>query len=136
MTENHAASSDGLHGIILKVERAFSGLTVAATFMCVYAWLFVLATALLGRKHWGWLIVGPLLVVPVLAIGFTLFDARREFLSLPWVRSALRIIATVRNLIAAGVLLGLARYLWALTDEEDITAAQVMEGAWRLIISG
>ncbi len=116
------------------IDRGLSELTIFATFVVVYLWAFTLAHAVLGSKHWGWLIVGPALVGPLLGLGVALFEARQEFLSLQWVKTALRIIASLRNVLSAGALLGLARYLNGLTEQaEPTTVAQVLHGLVRVI---
>ena len=124
----------GLHRVVAGIDRGFSELTVFATFVVIYLWIFTLAHAFLGSKHWGWLIVGPILVGPLLGVGFALFEARREFLALLWVQTGLRIIASIRNILSAGALLGLARYLNDLTDQaEPTTAGQVLHALVRVV---
>lgn len=137
MTDKHPTEMAGAHRMVAWIDRGISELTVFATFVVVYLWLFTLAHAVLGSKHWGWLIVGPLLAGPLLGVGVALFEARQEFLSLPWVRTGLRIIASIRNILSAGALLGLARYLNGLTEQaEPTTVAQVVHGLVRIVTGG
>jgi hypothetical protein len=134
MTEKYSTELAGPHRIVAGIDRGISELTVFATFVVIYLWVFTLAHAVLGSQHWGWLIVGPVLVGPLLGVGIALFEARQEFLSLPWVKTALRIIASIRNILSAGALLGLARYLNGLTEQaEPTTVAQVLHGLVRVV---
>ena len=137
MTDQDTTEISGLHRIVDGVDRVSSELTVFATFIVIYLWVFSLAHAMLGRQHWGWLFVGPALVVPLLVLGSVLLHARKEFFSLLWVKTGLCLVASIRNLLSAGALLGLARYLNDLTEQaEPTTAAQVIDGLVRVVTGG
>ena len=134
MNNNDSTGLAGPHRAVAAIDHGISELTVFATFVVIYLWLFTLAHALLGSQHWGWLIVGPVLAGPLLGVGVAVFEARQEFFSLPWVQTALRIIASIRNILSAGALLGLARYLNDLAEQaEPTTAAQVLHGLVRVV---
>lgn len=137
MTDQNQADLKGAHRLIASIEHAVSELTVFATFVVIYLWFFALAHAFLGSRHWGWFIVGPVLVIPLLVLGSVLLEVQQEFLELPWIKTLLRLVALVRNVLAVGALLGLARFLSGLTDQEEpTTAAQVLQGLLLVLTGG
>lgn len=65
------------------------------------------------------------------------FEAWQEFITLLWVKTALRIFASIRNVSSAAEPLGLVRSLNRLTEQAEPTnVAQVLHGLTRIVTGG
>ena len=115
------------------IGRATSSITLFATFVAVYFWLFAAATALLGTRSWWWLVVGPLLGVPVLAVGFTVWELRGELSKIGAVQVALGVVAVLRDVTALVTLCGVIRLVRDATQDQAASWPDVGGFLWRIV---
>jgi len=134
-TPSEPPSESGRFNVVLeKIDRGISFITLLATFLVFFVWVFFALQGVIGPRSRWWLVAGPIALIGLLVIGQMLLEGAGQILEVPWVKTAVRLVAILRNALASVALIGLAQTISQATSAGgNQQAAQAVQFLWRLV---